>query len=213
MKTKTNQNVLSMRRWLLVAVVLFPALAYAETLYVIDRVVIGLRAEPIEGAAVVKSVDTGTALEVLERQENLVRVREPRGTEGWVDARYLVAQPPARVQTQELQAELARTRTQLAKAQAQLQQGEAPGAAAQKLETELASTRALLAQTQTQLKEAQAAQRVSPAPTPGSAPERGSFSVLWVVIGFAMLGLGFVAGIIWVRESIRRRMGGMYLRM
>jgi len=199
-----------MRAALLLALLAVSGTALAETLYVIDRVVVGLRAEPTEGAPAVKSVDTGTALEVLERQETLVRVREPQGAEGWIDARYVSAQAPARALVPALQAEVARLRAQLSKLQAP--PGDTPSAAAlQKLETELSSTRTLLAQAQTQLKDA----RREPTAQPPVEPREASsgFSFGWLLLGFAMLGLGFVVGVVWVRESIRRRMGGMYLRI
>ena len=56
---------------------------------------------------------------------------------------------------------------------------------------------------------------------PAAAPPVGktskdagfSFSYLWLGISFAMLGIGFVAGVKWLRESIRKRSGGMYLRI
>jgi len=48
----------------------------------------------------------------------------------------------------------------------------------------------------------------SPAANAGSG-----FSLAWLIVSFAMLIIGFVAGVIWVRESIRKRMGGMYLRV
>lgn len=198
----------NMRRALLAALLTLSVPGYAETVYVIDRVVVGVRAEPVEGAAVVKSVETGAALEVLDRQDTMVQVREPQGTEGWIDARYLSAQPPARSQVQTLQTELARLRAQLAKAQAQ--PAEPQAAATQKLEVELNTVRAQLVQAQTQLKDA----RRDPAPVSAApAASGGGFKIIWVVVVFAMLGIGFVAGVIWVRESIRRRMGGMYLRI
>jgi hypothetical protein len=39
------------------------------------------------------------------------------------------------------------------------------------------------------------------------------FSLGWLLVSFAMLGIGFFAGVRWLRERIRRRSGGMYLRV
>lgn len=51
-------------------------------------------------------------------------------------------------------------------------------------------------------------------PSGNSSKDTGfSFSFLWIGISFAMLGIGFAAGIKWLRESIRKRSGGMYLRV
>ena len=205
-----------MRRAVLAAVALFPLAATAETLYVIDRLVVGLRAEPSEVGAVVKSVETGTALEVLERDGTRVRVREPQGGEGWIDARYLAPQPPSRAQITELQSEIKRLRAEAARPAAKADS--APKIA--QLETELAQANAKLGQAQAELDQTRAAladaRRAPKEQRSGQAPpyDTGSPSIfIWLMAGFAMLGIGFGAGVWWVRESIRRRMGGMYLRM
>ena len=60
-----------------------------------------------------------------------------------------------------------------------------------------------------------------PVPPPVVAPPVGKTSkdtgfissYLWLGISFAMLGIGFAAGVKWLRESIRKRSGGMYLRI
>ncbi len=40
-----------------------------------------------------------------------------------------------------------------------------------------------------------------------------SLDFLWLGISFAMLIIGFAAGVIWLREVNRKRLGGMYLRI
>ncbi len=40
-----------------------------------------------------------------------------------------------------------------------------------------------------------------------------SLHFLWLGISFAMLIIGFVAGVIWLREVNRKKLGGMYLRI
>jgi hypothetical protein len=184
--------------------------AQAETVYVAERVHIGLRAEVVETSAVVKTVETGTPLEVVERFDRLVRVRDPQGTEGWIEARYLSPDPPARLQLARLQQDLAKNRAQAIEAQAQLKKAQ--------------STLAEQAEKIMELKK-HAADRPSPAPvapvavkapppvTPVAANTGSGFSYLWLGISFAMLGIGFAAGVRWLRESIRKRSGGMYLRV
>lgn len=39
------------------------------------------------------------------------------------------------------------------------------------------------------------------------------FNWLWFLIAFAMLVTGFIAGVAWLRELNRKKMGGMYLRI
>jgi hypothetical protein len=209
-------------RIFLVLALLAPWAVAAETLFLTDRLEIPLRADFTDSAATLKTLESGAALEVLERYGSLARVRDREGAEGWVDGRYLTTQSPAREQLRGLKSDLERARAQVVQLQTQLDRGQtAPAAAdpaAKKLEGELAEARAELARTQAALAQAQARPTPAaeparlPAETPPAGDESGS-TVLWVLGGFAMLLVGFVAGIVWVRESIRRRMGGMYLRV
>jgi SH3 domain protein len=227
--------------WLLSA----PA-AFAETLYVTDQVTVGLRADVTPSAAVLGTISTGAAVEVLERNGALVRVRDANGVEGWAEATALAPQPPAAQQLRSLRAELDRTRAQLGVVQGQLDKARvAPAGDADKISAELAGTRAQLAKNQAEIKKkdeeivaavaardtaikeaatlraalASEAAREPTAAAPEMAlqatesAEESGFSFLWLGIAFAMLVLGFIGGTVWVKESIRRRMGGMYLRV
>ncbi|MCR4331462.1 MAG: TIGR04211 family SH3 domain-containing protein [Sulfuricaulis sp.] len=200
----------SHRTLLVLAMLVIFTSARAETLYVAERMRIGLRAEATETGAVVKTVETGTPLEAIERAENFVHVRDPQGAVGWAEARYLTSDAPARLQLVKLQEDLVRSRSQAAEAQAQLKKAQAAAAeqaaTIKSLEQEAADKPAL----------------PPPAtPAPAAPPPVGktskdtgfSFSYLWLGISFAMLGIGFAAGVKWLRESIRKRSGGMYLRI
>ncbi len=184
--------------------------ARAETLYVAERMRIGLRAEATETAAVVKTVETGTPLEMIERVENFVQVRDPQGTMGWAEARYLTPELPARSQLVKLQEDLARSRSQTVEAQAQLKKAQTAAAeqaaTIKSLEQEAADKPAL--------PPSATPAPVAPPPVGKTSKDAGfSFSYLWLGISFAMLGIGFAAGVKWLRESIRKRSGGMYLRI
>jgi len=203
------------RRALFALAVALPLTAMAETVYVIDRLVVGLRSDITESATIVKSVESGAVLEVLERDENRMRVRDPQGVEGWIDARYVSTQPPSRAQIAELQAEIKRLR---AAAGSAVKPDTGPKLA--QLETELGQATTKLAQAQAELEQTRAALAEARRAPPeqrlaggAAAPASRGWVLVWVAIGFAMLGIGFIAGTIWVRESIRRRMGGMYLRI
>ena len=190
----------------LVLLGLFSA-ARAETVYVAERLRIGLRAETAETSAVVKTVETGMPLEVVERLDKFTRVRDPQGAEGWIETRYLTPDPPARRQLAKLQEELAKGRAQTTEAQTQLKKAQST-----------------LAEQAGKIKELEMNAAAKPAPaapvaakTPPVKPMAAcagfSFSYLWLGISFAMLGIGFAAGVRWLRESIRKRSGGMYLRV
>ncbi len=189
--------------------------AQAETVYVAERLRIGLRAEASETGVTVKTVESGVPLEELERLDRFVHVRDPQGAEGWIEARYLTPELPARLQLVKLQEDLARSRSQTAEAQAQLKKAQAAAAeqaaTIKTLEQEAADKPAILP----------TATPVLVPPPPVAAPPVGKtskdtgfiFSYLWLGISFAMLGIGFAAGVKWLRESIRKRSGGMYLRI
>ena len=76
---------------------------HAETLYVIDKVVINVYAEPNQEAARVATLETGDTVESMDTLEPYTRVRLPDGREGWVRQNYLSAQAPAIVRLKELQ--------------------------------------------------------------------------------------------------------------
>jgi hypothetical protein len=184
--------------------------AQAETVYVAERIRIGLRAEVVETSGVVKTVETGTPLEVIERFDKLARVRDPQGTEGWIEARYLSPDPPARLQLTSLQEDLAKSRTQAAAAQAQLKKAQSTLAEQAEKIKELEKN---AADRPAPALVAPVAIKAPPPVTPAAANTGSGFSYLWLGISFAMLGIGFAAGVRWLRESIRKRSGGMYLRV
>ena len=167
----------------------------------------------------IKSVESGTTLEVLQRLEKYVYVRDKQGTNGWVEARYLTADAPARLQMGKLQEELTKARVQVSDVQTQLKKTEAALA-------EQTAKRKELEKTVANVPVGPAA--MTPAPPVPAAPVKGAsepavappstvtgftFSFVWLGISFAMLGTGFAAGVAWLRESIRKRSVGMYLRV
>lgn len=71
--------------------------------YVSDKLVLNVYAEPDQGSARVATIQTGDAIDELERSGNMVRVRLEDGREGWVGTNYLVEDAPAIVRLRELQ--------------------------------------------------------------------------------------------------------------
>lgn len=74
----------------------------AQTAYVIDKLLVGVHEEKSLDSEIVKVLPTGTELEVLERDGELARVRDPSGDTGWVDAAYLMNERPAALLVEEL---------------------------------------------------------------------------------------------------------------
>jgi len=76
----------------------------AEQLYVGDKLVVGVYPDVDSENGKLANLETGDAVEALERADKYIRVRLSDGREGWVKANYLTAQPPAIVRLRELQA-------------------------------------------------------------------------------------------------------------
>lgn len=202
-----------MRKIVVLGLALASGAALAETAYVSDRLSAPLRWAQGEAAPLVKQLEAGAPVEVLERAGAFARVKDKEGAEGWLEARQLSTEAPARAQLGRANEELKQLRAQLAAADAELKKARAA------LAEESARAKGL---------EAKAAEPVVPPPVaPASKPTAnpavppngaavptgGGGTWGWLVGGFAMLGLGFVAGILWLRESIKRRSGGMYIKV
>ena len=61
-----------------------PVTLQAETVYIKDSLLVGLHEEKSIDSAILKVLPTGTALEVLKRENDFVNVRSPKGCR-WLD--------------------------------------------------------------------------------------------------------------------------------
>lgn len=89
------------------------SVTHAETLYVTDRILLGLHSEANEESPLLDSVPSGTAVQVLETSGAFKKVRLPNGTSGWVSSGYLVDTRPATAQVDELAAKEAKLQADL----------------------------------------------------------------------------------------------------
>jgi SH3 domain protein len=200
-----------MKRYIGIGMLVFAcATAQAEQLYIIDKLVVGVypQAENEEGK--LANLETGDAVEELERVDKHVRVRLSDGTEGWVKANYLTAQPPAIVRLKELQAS-----------------GAASAAPSPQLTQELTQLKeqnaALLKETEA-LKQAAANRPIETAPAPTQVqslaapatevsrdqfygePETSLPLWMWLAAILATGGVGFLLGY----QSFARRLRNKY---
>jgi SH3 domain protein len=90
--------------------------ARAEIAYVSEGVKLGVHQEAALSSTILTLVAAGTALEVLEQKNGLVKVRLGGGKEGWVDGRYLRKDITPSLNATGLEAELLQTSAELAKA-------------------------------------------------------------------------------------------------
>jgi len=83
---------------LLVLIFAWEQRASAESQYIVDQVVVSVSATADGSGDHVGSVHSGERVEVLEHDEDRVRIRFGSGQEGWIKASYLSSDPPVRQQ-------------------------------------------------------------------------------------------------------------------
>jgi len=93
----------------------FTGVAVAETLYVVDQLVITVRRGKSTQHEIIKTVKTGTPLEVLEsvKGEPYVKVRLPSGEKGYVLGQYLSNKTPKPVIIARLQKDVEQLQNKL----------------------------------------------------------------------------------------------------
>jgi len=183
--------------------------ASADPMYVGDKLVVGVYPEIDSEDGKLANLETGDAVEALERQDKYMRVRLSDGREGWVKANYLTAQAPAIVRLKEL-----------------LASGATPAAPPQ-LTQELAQLKeqntGLLKEVDA-LKQA-AAKKAEPTPAPATPlavasrtepsidytgdPESGSHLWRWLIAIVATGAAGFAGGYQTFARRLRRKYGSV----
>ena len=98
--------------------------ASAEDAFITEGLEVGVHESPSPNSAVVALIGSGAVVEILERTDEIARVRLEDDTVGWVDARYLTEQPPAAAQLRELRASVEEQNRELARARQLLREGE-----------------------------------------------------------------------------------------
>lgn len=78
----------------LIGLLLSSAASVAETVYVSEDFEITMRTGPGTDRKIISLVQSGRALEIMEKGEEWSMVRAPNGKEGWVLNRYLTANQP-----------------------------------------------------------------------------------------------------------------------
>lgn len=87
---------------LLASYMLVPPAA-AETRYVGDQLIITMRQGKSTQHKILKTLETGTPLEVLEEDESYLKVRTTDGIEGYVLRQYISSNPPKTQRIEELE--------------------------------------------------------------------------------------------------------------
>ncbi|MDH5231797.1 MAG: TIGR04211 family SH3 domain-containing protein [Gammaproteobacteria bacterium] len=182
----------------------------AETVYVGDTLRVGVRAEPASQKPSLAVVNTGTALEIIDRQGSFALVKTPAGIEGWVKSAYLTSKKPARVLLRDAQRQV----DQLEQEIIQLKQM-TPGQSIQKntlnqtIERLEDEKRALEQQLRLGLGETSMESRPASVLTVGGAQFNPFF--MWFGLTTFFLALGFLVGVSWHKSQVTKRLGGLTL--
>jgi hypothetical protein len=105
-------------------------MVHAETLYVIETLVVNLNSAPDSTGERVANIKSGDAVEVIERQNDQVHVRLANGTEGWVKKSYLATEEPVIKRLNERTAEVAGLKQDVARLEAEVAAAKAAGSRA-----------------------------------------------------------------------------------
>lgn len=95
--------------FIILSVFVFSPLLQAETLYVTDRILLGIHQQPDENSPILDSIASGTAVTVIQRQDSFIKVRLADGSDGWVVGSYLKDKKPAAAELDAVYAKLQQT--------------------------------------------------------------------------------------------------------
>jgi uncharacterized protein YgiM (DUF1202 family) len=210
MKTSWSTSCLSVATLSLLTA---SALAQDETvpeqtrrLFVSDKLVLNVYAEADQSSSRVATIETGDAVDELERAESFVRVRLQDGREGWVGSNYLTDDAPAAVQLRELQ-----------------RQQKSAQNSDRKSAEEISRLKKESEALQAQIKELKAAAAAPPPPDEGvlegavtaqqslaAAPaQTRGIPWIWSLVVVLAAGLAYAAGYQTLARKIRRKFGGL----
>lgn len=177
-------------------------------LFVSDKLVLNVYSEADQAGSRVATIETGDAVDELQRDQGFVRIRLADGREGWVGSNYLTTDAPAAVQLRELQRQQ--------KSASQTDKKSADEIARLKRESEAL---------QAQVKELKTAAAAAPAaaddgvlegasPTPqqlaaAAPPATGSSAWVWSLVVVLAAGTAYAAGYQTLARRLRKKFGGL----
>jgi SH3 domain protein len=217
-----------MKREILIYLLLMTlaAPAAAQTAYVSDRLFLGLYPEADSNGTPIKSMASGTQVEILETRDTYVRVRLGDGTEGWARADFVTQETPAKLLLDQMKIERDRLRQQLsAGSTADGQQLEAMQAQLVRAQQTINELQLQLGNSQHQNTDAQAAegryqqaqqtitqlkQELAEQGGERKPPANLAVKILWLLFAISFsTALGAALGVRWLGARIRRRFNGL----
>jgi SH3 domain protein len=188
----------------------------AEFSYVTDELLLGLYTGDTASGKRIRSIESGTPLEIIERKQNYARVRTREGEEGWVKAGFLVKEKPAKTLVAELTRENAALTQTLRETQKKLANPEA--IAAQKivaLKKQVNETRQELKHAKNKIRDlnTRLAETLTELQRYKPNPKEYWIDPRWLYLGGALslLLCGIIIGMRIVNNRLRRRFYGFRL--
>ena len=177
----------------------------AESLYVIEQLVVNVNSAPDASGERIATVKSGDRVEVIERLRDEVHVRLGNGTEGWIRASYLSADEPLRSRLAQRDAQLAQLHADVSRLQSELNAARAAagtGGAAR------AAPAAAAAASAGEDPAAAAPGMLFATSAAAAAPAQRLWP--WVLVS-SLLSLcsGFMLGALLLDRHIRRKYGGL----
>jgi Bacterial SH3 domain len=175
-------------------------------LFVSDKLVLNVYSEPDQAGQRVATIETGDAVEELERDQGFARIRLGDGREGWVGVNYLTSDAPAAVQLRELQRQQksgSQTDKKAADEIARLKK-ESEALQAQVKELKTAATAPAVADDGVLEGATPASRQLVPAP-----PATSGSAWIWSLVVVLAAGLAYAAGYQTLARRLRKKFGGL----
>lgn len=214
-----------MKKLFATLLLLLPLATLAQTAFVTDQFEVTLRSGPSTQNSILRMINSGVSLEVLEVDpaSGYSRVRTRSGVEGWVLSRYLMDEASARDQLARMRQQVSNLRGQMQDVTARLEQTSASGEELsqergalqqrnQELEAELQDIRQISAnaialdnQNQELQQRVQSSNHRIQAMTAEIQDLENRRSRDWFVAGAGVLLIGIVLGLVVPRIRWRRK--------
>ena len=165
----------------------------AEFVYISDSLRVGVRSEPVNSVPPIGVVLTGMKLEVLETQDGYLKIKTDKNLTGWIKDIYVTKTPPAMIQLNSLQARYDKLKSEVSKG----------GETTDILEKANAALNEQIDELKQQRREWQRERAGM------LASQYSDNSVFWYILIVVLVGISFVAGMLWHRNLVMKRLGGL----
>lgn len=204
-----------MKKLILFLLCILPLNLVAETLYVGDTLRVGIRPEPVKSLPSISVVQTGAAVEVLERKRSFAKIRTKNGVEGWVKSAYLTRKVPAFQKLNRAEKKIASLEKDLAKLRKsqnnQTKQDHSKlSTKIQQLQKEKSELQNEISQLKADMSKQSNTSKVQPKVISfdlGNMTRNTVYVIIGVILG--ILILGFLFGVSWYKQQVTKRLGGL----